>query len=230
MPIRVLLADDHPILRDGVRRLLSGEAGIRVVGEVEDGREVVDRVVELAPDVVLLDFALPGLDGPAIARRLRKAAPRARILIFTVRLEAPAIRQALRAGVAGYMTKDASAVELIGAVRAVAAGKPYLSAPVTALLAAEKSKRRQEGAATGLDLLTTKEREVLKLIAEGHTSRGIAGIVRIPIRTVELYKRRLKRKLSIRSRAGLVRFSIAERVIDVGFAPAAPRGTRERPS
>jgi len=229
MPIRVLIADDHPILRDGVRRLLAGEPDMRVVGEVEDGREVVDRAVEVSPDVVLLDFAMPGLDGPAIARRLRAAVPRARALVFTVRLDAACVRRALRAGAVGYLTKDASARELIGAVRTVAAGESYLSPAVAGLMADERSRRSRTGA-TGLDLLTNREREVLKLIAEGHTSRGIAGIVRIPIRTVELYKRRLKRKLSIRSRAGLVRFSIAERVIELGPATAAAKGTREKPA
>jgi len=211
--IRVLIADDHAILRDGLRKLLAEEADIEVVGEAHDGSDTIQRVQELLPDVVLLDIAMPGMNGLAVAKRLRPVAPDAKVLILTMHQEEEYVYETLRMGVSGYVLKDAAAPEFVGAIRAAHRGETYLSPVISKLIIREEGKGTRE-IRTVSQHLTNREREVCKLLAEGHTVPKIAQLIGISRKTVDVHKTRLMKKLDIHDRAELVRFSIANKLIE----------------
>ncbi len=212
--IRVLIADDHAILRDGLRKLLAEEEDIEVVGEARDGHDAIKRAEELKPDVVLLDIAMPGLNGLAVAKRLRSAAAEAKILILTMHQEEEYVYETLRAGASGYVLKDAAAPELIGAIRAAKRGETYLSPGISRLVVRKEGKGSRE-IKTVSQHLTNREREVCKLLAEGHTVPKIAGIIGISRKTVDVHKTRLMKKLDIHNRAELVKYSITNKLIEL---------------
>lgn len=205
--MRVLLADDHTLFRQGVRSLLDRIEGVEVVAETGDGREALDLVDRMRPDVALLDITMPGLNGLEVTARATKASPRTRIVILSMHAGEAYVSQALRAGVAGYLLKDAAATELEMALRAVARGETWLSSAV--------SKHVVEGflgrAATDADPLaglTGRQREILQLIAEGKGTRDIAGILGVSVKTVETHRAQLMERVGIRDVAGLVRLAI----------------------
>jgi two-component system response regulator NreC len=210
--IRVLIADDHTILREGLRKLLSEEPDIDVVGEAADGHQAVKKAEELKPDVILLDLAMPGMNGIAAAKRLRTAAPGSKILILTVHQEEEYVYETLRAGATGYVLKDAAAPDLVGAIRKAALGEVYLSPEVSRLVVKEEGRAEIK---TVSQELTNREREICKLLAEGHTVPEIAKMISISRKTVDVHKTRLMKKLDIHNRAELVKYAIQNKLIQL---------------
>lgn len=207
---RLLLADDHAVLRAGLRLLLDAQADLKVVGEAGDGAEALRLAAELHPDLILLDLTMPGLSGLEALPALRKAVPGARVLILTMHDDEGYLRQALRAGASGYVLKKAADAELISAVRAVLRGEVYVHPSMTkALLEDLLPAASGEGPANPWDLLSEREREVLILVARGHTSAEIAEQLTLSPKTVETYRSRGMEKLGLRSRAALVQFALA---------------------
>lgn len=208
--IRVLIADDHTILREGLRKLLSEESDIEVVGEAADGNEAIRKAEELKPDVVLLDLAMPGLNGIAAAKRLRASPNPTKVLILTVHQEEEYVYETLRAGASGYVLKDAAAPELVQAIRQAAKGEVYLSPDVSRLVVKEEGRAEIK---TVSQELTNREREICKLLAEGHTVPEIATMLGISRKTVDVHKTRLMKKLDIHNRAELVRYAIQNKLV-----------------
>lgn len=213
--IRVLLAEDHTIVRKGLRSLLDKELSIEVVGEAEDGRDALKRAEELNPDVVVMDISMPGLNGLEATRQLKKRFPQMKIIILTVYSNEEYIFQTLQAGASGYLIKSAAPTDLISAINAALRGESYLSPSISRAVINEyirKTKEMSEGKEL-FEVLTQREREVLQLIAEGHTTREIAGILYISIKTVETHRAQMKRKLNIRNNAELIQYAIHKGLI-----------------
>jgi len=218
MPIRLLIADDHGVLRAGLRALLNAEPEFEVVGEAETGEEALHMAESLRPDVVLLDVSMPGLSGIEVTREMRARFPDMRVLILTVHEDETLLREALRAGAAGYIVKRAVEEELIAAILAVWRGDLYVHPAMTrALLQDVAEGQRDDVASRGenqLAQLTPREREVLRLIALGYTNRQIADKLCISVRTVETHRSNLTDKLGTRSRAQLVRIAREHGLLD----------------
>lgn len=206
-PIRVLLADDHALVRAGIRALVQNLAGVEVVAEAADGREALHLVKVHQPDVVLLDISMPGLNGLEAARRLAREYPQVRVLMLSGHASEEYVCQALRAGAAGFLLKDAGLAELELALRAAAQGHTYLSPAVSKHVIGDYV-RRVGGEAGALDFLTPRQREILQLIAEGHTTKAIARTLHISAKTVETHRMQLMERLDIHDIAGLVRYAV----------------------
>jgi two-component system response regulator NreC len=205
MRIQILIADDHGVVRAGLRALLSAEADLEVVGEAATGEAAVRLAVQRQPDVVLTDFGMPGMDGIEVARTLAEQAPNTRVLLLTVHEDAALLREALKAGAAGYVIKRAVESELINAIRAAAAGDLYVHPSMTRSLLEEDEPALANGGALGR--LTPREIEVLRLIAEGYTNIQSADLLCLSPRTVETHRANIRAKLQMDSRAELVRFA-----------------------
>jgi len=215
--IRAVLADDHPIVRQGLRTLLEGEDGCDIVGEASDGLTAIDLIVELRPDVAVLDVQLPDLNGLEVARRVRDRAPDTRVVMLSMFADESYVVGALRDGAFGYVLKEAATTDLIAAVHAAMAGRRYLSAPLTER-AIEAYAQRAEDAARPLDryeLLTAREREVLHLAAQGLNNAEGGGRPAISPRTAETHRANLLRKLGIQTQTDLVRFAVGRGLIRV---------------
>lgn len=208
-PIRVLVADDHGVVRTGIRHILEGEPGFAIVAEAANGTEAVALAVEHRPDVALLDISMPGGSGLQAAAALRDCCPNVRVLMLSMYDQTEYVLESVRAGAHGYLLKDTAAAELRQAVRAVSSGQSYFSPPIASRLTAVV--RGESGRA--LDQLTVREREVLIGIASGRTNREIAAALGISHRTVETHRESLMRKLSIRTVAGLTKFALEEGLI-----------------
>ena len=206
-PIRVLLADDHTLVRAGIRGLLNGLAGVEVAGEAGDGHEALRLAGELRPDLVLLDIGMPGMNGLETAARLAKLDPAIRVIILSMHISEEYVLQALRAGVAGYLLKGAAVAELELAVRAVARGETYLS-PAVSKRVVDDYVSRTSGAPDPLAALTPRQREILQLVAEGHTSKDIARRLGLSYRTVEAHRNQVMKRLDVHDVTGLVRFAV----------------------
>ena len=206
MSIRILIADDHGVLRAGLRALLSAESDLEVAGEAADGREALRLVSELDPDVVLLDVNMPGPDGIEVTRRLKAVKPEVRVLILTVHEDEGLLREAIRAGASGYILKRAVESELIYAIHAVWRGDLYVHPAMTRALLQDLHSTLVADEAP-VEPLTPREMEVLRLIAEGHTNRQIAEVLSISVRTVESHRANLMGKLGLHSRVELVRYA-----------------------
>jgi len=213
---RVLLAEDHTIVRKGLCALLDAEPGIEVIGEAEDGREALVQVEQQRPDIVLMDISMPGLNGLEATRQIKKRFPEVKVLILTVHSDEEYIRQILRAGASGYLLKEAAPHELISAIEAIQRGESYLSPSVS-----KKVVREYVQHATGsaeedsCERLTDREREVLQLIAEGNSTRDIAELLHLSVKTAETHRARLMRKLDIHSTAELTQYAIRKGVISL---------------
>jgi DNA-binding NarL/FixJ family response regulator len=205
--IRILIADDHALVRAGIRALAQKIAGIEVVAEAADGRDALALTKLHQPDIVLMDISMPGLNGLEAAARAAKDFPSVRILILSAHADEEHVCQALRAGAAGYLLKDAGTAELEIALRAVARGETYLSPAVSKHVIADYI-RRTGGESGSLELLTPRQREVLQLIAEGHTTKEIARTLHLSDKTVETHRMQLMERLDIHDVAGLVRYAI----------------------
>lgn len=211
--IRVLLADDHGLVRAGLRALLERLPRVEVVGEAGDGREALQQIESLRPDVALMDIGMAGMNGLEATTRATREHPRVRILILSMHTSEEYVLQALRAGAAGYLLKGALTAELEVAIGAVAAGGTYLSPAVSKHVVADYVRRLGEDSATDAIEspyrdLTPRQREILQLVAEGHSSKEIAQTLEIGVKTVETYRSELMERLDIHDVAGLVRYAI----------------------
>jgi DNA-binding NarL/FixJ family response regulator len=214
-PIRVLLADDHTLVRAGIRGLLSGLAGVEVIGEAGDGHEALRLAESLQPDLVLLDIGMPGLNGLEAAARLQKLDPTIRVIILSMHMSEEYVLQALRAGAAGYLLKGAAVAELEIAIRAVARGDSYLSPAVSKRVVDDYVSRTSAGPEP-LALLTPRQREILQLVAEGHTSKDIGQRLGLSYRTVEAHRNQIMKRLDVHDVTGLVRFAVRVGLIPEG--------------
>lgn len=207
---RILLADDHAVVRNGFRFILSAQPDLEVVGEAAHGREAVESALALKPDVVVMDVTMPELNGIEATRRICEALPRTRVLALSMHKDAVYVREILRAGAKGYLLKDSSEADLLTAVRAVARGEGFLS-PLIADAVLNDYRRH---VTNPLDLLTSREREVLQWIAEGKTNKEIAQTLKLSVYTVEAHRGRIMEKLNLHSTGELVRFALRNGVID----------------
>lgn len=207
MSIRVMLADDHVLLRAGLRALLNNTPGFEVVGEASDGTEVQRITKELRPDVVLMDINMPDQGGIEATRQLQKTCPEVKILILTVHEEKSLLQEALSAGASGYILKRAQESELTNAINAVARGDLYVHPSMTRALLSNAEENAAD-LPDPIEILTPREIEVLQFLANGHTNREIANILAISVRTVESHRSNLTSKLNLGSRAALVRYAI----------------------
>jgi len=206
-PIRVLLADDHALVRAGIRALLEQLDDIDVVAEASDGREALELTASHHPDVALLDIAMPEMNGIEVARRIRQKHADVRVLLLSMHSNEEYVSEALASGAAGYVLKDASVAELDLAVRAVARGESYLSPGVAKQIV---SGHVQPGgdASSSLQRLTPRQREILQLVAEGNSTKQIAGKLGVSVKTVETHRAQLMERLDIHDIAGLVRYAM----------------------
>ncbi|MBV9268555.1 MAG: response regulator transcription factor [Acidobacteriaceae bacterium] len=208
--MRIVLADDHTIVRQGLKLILSGQQDFEVVGEAGNGREAVELVQRLRPDVVVMDVAMPELNGIEATRRMVEANPRLKILVLSMHKEAVYVREILRAGARGYILKDAIDTELLNAVRSVARGDGYISPAVSGALLNDYRKDVTDPA----DLLSNREREVLQLIAEGRTNKEIANRLNLSVYTVDSHRGKIMEKLNLHSTGELVRFAMKHGLVD----------------
>jgi DNA-binding NarL/FixJ family response regulator len=212
--IKVLIVDDHTLVRAGIRSLLALVDGIEVVGEASDGKEAITKVRQLMPQVVLMDLAMPVMGGLEATRRLRREFPDLKVLALTQYDDSEYVIPIIEAGACGFITKMSAFSELAAAIEAAHKGESYLSSTAaTALVDEYQQKTTSEGEQDPYQQLTDREREVLKLVAEGHTSREIAGILIVSPKTVEWYKSSMMKKLNIHSRTDLIKYAIRKRVI-----------------
>ncbi|HIC88054.1 MAG TPA: response regulator transcription factor [Anaerolineae bacterium] len=206
--IRILIADDHAIVRAGIRALLQLHSDFEIVGEAADGREALVQVQALKPDVVLMDIGMPGMDGLAATHEIGNACPGTRILILTQHENREYVLPALKAGAAGYVLKRAPDDSLVRAIREVYAGGTYLDPRVSGMLVADVRRQASGVPADPYDTLTEREREVLVLLAQGKTYQEVAETLFISVKTVDFHRANLMRKLGLSNRAELVRFAI----------------------
>ncbi len=212
--IRVLIADDHTLVRDGIRSMLTLVANVEVVGEATNGREAVEKTKQLAPDVVLMDLAMPIMSGLDAIRRIRREFPGTKVLALTQYDDSEYVVPVIEAGARGFVTKMAAFSELATAIQAVYNGDSFLSPSAAAALVEEcQQKPTAEGEKDPYQLLTDRERETLKLVVEGHTTREIADMLVVSPKTVEWYKTSLMNKLNIHNRTDLIKFAIRKRLI-----------------
>ena len=210
-----VVADDHYIVRQGLRTLLEAQADFQVVGEAADGLEVIQVIERLQPDMLVLDLMMPGLNGLDVLRRVDAVSPETRVVIFSMHANERYVLEALKHGASGYVLKEASADELVRAVREIAAGRHYLSPPLSerAIHAyIESTKDHPEPYAT----LTQREREVLHLVVEGCTNTEIGERLFISVRTVEKHRTNLMRKLGLRTQAELIRYALQQEILPLG--------------
>ena len=210
--IRILLADDHTLVRAGIRSLVQALPGIQVVAEAGDGREALSLIETHQPDVVLLDIAMPGLNGLEVAAQVADNFPYVRVMILSMHANEEYVLRALRAGAAGYLLKDADTAELELAIKAVTRGETYLS-PAVSKHITEYIRRVGEEAHSTLERLTPRQREVLQLVAEGHTTQEIARMMNLSTKTVETHRTQLMERLDIHDIAGLVRYAVREGLV-----------------
>ncbi len=211
--IKVLVVDDHAIMRDGIRALVSLHDDIEIIGEAGSGQEAIDKARELAPDVIIMDIAMSGMDGLEATRRILKQNPKARILILTQHDDKEYILSAIKAGSAGYVPKRALGSELISAIRAVYHGESFLYPSAATALIQDYRSQAQTG--DSYDLLTSREREILKLIAEGHTSREISEMLFISLKTVVGHRTKIMEKLGIHNRTELIKYAMRKGVLSL---------------
>ena len=208
--IRVLLADDHAMVRKGFRMILEAQPDMEISGEAGNGREAVELAEKLHPDVVVMDVAMPELNGIEATRRLASSSPHSRVLALSMHKDSVYVREILRAGARGYLLKDSIDTDLINAVRAVARGDGYISPGVSDAVLSDYRRHVSDP----LDLLTSREREVLQMIAESKTNKEIAASLNLSVYTVEAHRGKIMEKLNLHSTGELVRFAVRHGLID----------------
>ena len=213
MSIRILLADDHRILREGLRSLLAQQPDINVVGEASDGETAVSLALQLRPDLVIMDVVMPGLDGVAATRRIHAECPDTRVIALSMHSDRRFVSEMVRAGALGYLVKDSAFEELNQAVKTVMANRPYLSAVITGALVEDfvrQTSTQERPPAYPLRMLTTREQEVLRLLADGKRVKDIARDLNISAKTVESHRQNIMDKLEIHSTIELTRYALRE--------------------
>jgi two-component system, NarL family, response regulator NreC len=208
----VLICDDHELFREGIKAILRAEPSITVVGEARNGREGVDKALDLRPQAVLMDMEMPELNGLEATRRIRQAGPNVQVLILTMYAEEDLVARCLQAGAAGYVLKDVPATQLVYAIQAVARGGRYLS-PEALKGVVDHYASGPPRTESRYDRLTGREREVLKLLAEGVSAKQVATRLSLSVKTVDVHKTNLMRKLDLHDRAELIKWAILHRVI-----------------
>jgi DNA-binding NarL/FixJ family response regulator len=208
--IRILLADDHAVVRQGFKMILGAQSDMEIVGEAGNGREAVELAESLRPDVVVMDVAMPELNGIEATRRLASSTPHTRVLALSMHKDSVYVREILRAGARGYLLKDSVAADLVSAVRTVAQGEGYLSPGVSNAVLDDYRRH----VTNPVDLLTSREREVLQMLAEGKTNKEIAGVLNLSVYTVDAHRGRIMEKLNLHSINELVRFAVRNGLID----------------
>ncbi len=221
--IKVLVADDHPVVRKGLQSCLAKHGHLKVVGEAADGDEALRKTRELSPDVVLMDISMPGMNGLAVTEVLRKELPQIKVLVLSVHSNKSSIFRVIQAGAHGYVSKEAPPEELVRAIESVNGGEPHFSEDIAraALTEFVNSGGKKEPFAQ----LTTREREVLVQIAEGKSNKEIADHLKIGVRTIETHRERIMRRLNIHSVAGLTKYAIANSLISLEDGPVAAGAT-----
>ncbi len=208
--IRILLADDHALVRQGFRLILSAQTDMEIVGEAGNGREAVELAEKLLPDIVVMDVAMPELNGIEATRRLAASTPRIRVLALSMHKDSVYVREILRAGARGYLLKDSIDSDLVSAVRSIARGDAYLSPGVSEAVLTDYRRHVTDP----IDLLTSREREVLQHIAEGRTNKEIAATLNLSVYTVDAHRGKIMEKLNLHSTGELVRFAVRNGLID----------------
>jgi DNA-binding NarL/FixJ family response regulator len=213
-PIRILLADDHTVVRKGLRLLLESNPGFKVVADASDGREAVVLAAQHTPDVIVMDIAMPGLNGIEAARQISQKHPGAAIVFLSMHSDESYVLKALKAGARGYLLKDSAEQDLINAVVAVREGKAFFS-PVISRMLAEEYMRQMRGREVedSYDLLTTREREVLQLLAEGRNNKEVATLLGLSAYTVETHRGNILQKLNLHNQAELILYAVRKGVI-----------------
>ncbi|HEV3256914.1 MAG TPA: response regulator transcription factor [Gemmataceae bacterium] len=209
----VMLVDDHPIVRQGLRALFEAEPGFAVVGETGDGLQAVKQVERLDPDVLVLDLMMPGVNGLEVARQVIQRCPRTRVMILSMYADEAYVLEALRKGAAAYVLKGSTAADLVVAAREVAAGRQYLSPPLSQHAIEAYRSRAQSAPLDSYETLTTREREVLQMAVEGSTSAEIAARLSISPRTVETHRANLMHKLGLHTQTELIRYAMRRGII-----------------
>ena len=210
--IRILIVDDHAIMRDGIRALLGLHDDLEIVGEASEGREAIEKARDLMPDVVIMDIAMPGMDGLEAARRIMRKTPKTKVLVLTQYDNKEYVLSAIKAGVSGYVPKRALGSELVSAIYAICQGNSFLyPSAATALI----KEYLQQAEKEPYDQLTEREREILKLIAEGHTSREIAEMLFISLKTVLGHRTKIMEKLDLHNRTELIKYAMRRGLIGV---------------
>jgi DNA-binding NarL/FixJ family response regulator len=206
VPTRVILADDHKLVRAGFRAMLKTLSDVEVVGETENGREALELIRKHIPDIALLDITMPGLTGLEVAARVSLELPKVRVIILSMHTGDEYIVQAIRAGIAGYLLKNAEPMELELAIRSALDGDIYMSPGISTRVIHEFA--RKTNFTTTMDLLSPRQREILQLLAEGNTNKEIATVLKLSIKTVETHRKELMERLGLHDVAGLVRYAI----------------------
>ncbi len=214
--IRIMLADDHTLFRQGIRTLISAEADMEVVGEASNGGDAVDKANEVRPDVVLMDIGMPGLSSFEATRQIKKNRPETKVLFLTMYDDEDYLVEAMEVGGSGYVLKDSPAGQLLGAIRDVARGGSYLSPRMLSQLVDDFRSRIKSATRTPrFATLTAREKEVLKMLAEGQSVKEIACTLNLSVKTVEAHKFNLMRKLDIHNKAQLVQYAIQKKIIQI---------------
>lgn len=213
MALTIILADDHHMMRQGLRMLLEAEEDFRVVAEAGDGREAARLAERFTPDILIVDVMMPGLNGLEVTRQVGQRSPRTRVIMLSMYSNEAYVLEALRNGAAGYVLKEASATDLIQAVREVVAGRRYLSPPLSEHAIEAYVQKAQDGLFDPYEALTTREREVLQLAAEGRTNADIAAALCVSPRTVETHRAHLMHKLGLHSQADLIRYALRRGIL-----------------
>lgn len=208
--IRILLADDHAVVRQGFKMILSAQPDMEIVGEAGNGREAVELAETLKPDIVVMDVAMPELNGIEATRRLTASSPHTRVVALSMHKDNVYVREILRAGARGYLLKDSVAADVVAAIRAVARGESYLSPAVSNAVLDDYRKH----VTNPIDLLSSREREVLQMLAEGKTNKEIAVVLNLSVYTVDAHRGRIMEKLNVHSINELVRFAVRNGLID----------------
>jgi two-component system, NarL family, response regulator NreC len=208
--IRILLADDHAVVRQGFKMILGAQPDMEIVGEAANGREAVELAEQLKPDIVVMDVAMPELNGIEATRRLVGALPHARVIALSMHKDSVYVREILRAGARGYLLKDSGAEDLVRAIRAVAGGESWLS-PAVSNAVLDDYRRH---VTNPIDLLTSREREVLQMLAEGKTNKEVAVVLNLSVYTVDAHRGRIMEKLNLHSINELVRFAVRNGMIE----------------
>jgi DNA-binding NarL/FixJ family response regulator len=216
-PLRILVADDHDLMRRGIKTLLQTHAGWEICGEAQTGREAVSRTEELKPDIVVLDISMPDLNGIEAARRIRKASPETEVLILSLHFSDQLIREIVEAGVRGYIIKSDSDRDLLVAVETLAKHKPFFTPRATEVILSNFNQTggtRVEVPETVQDRLTSREREIVQLLAEGKSSKEVANSLNISVKTAETHRANIMRKLQLHTVSELVRYAVRNQIIE----------------